>query len=103
MGLHAPRSWPTPRNVRFRRALRQVDAILFAIIQERRGSQEDRGDFLSMLLETRDSETGMGIDDQQVRDEAMTIFLAGHETTANGPRRTGGRPMRHPPVHERRA
>src|SRR5258707_14770289 len=53
MGLHAPLSWPTPRNVRFRRALRQVDAILFALIQERRGSQEDRGDLLSMLLETR--------------------------------------------------
>ncbi len=103
MGLHAPPSWPTPRNLRFRRALRQVDAILFAIIQERRGSQEDRGDFLSMLLETRDSETGMGIDDQQVRDEAMTIFLAGHETTANALSWTWDLLMRHPAVYERLA
>jgi cytochrome P450 len=103
MGLRAPRSWPTPANLRFRRALRQVDAILFAIIQERRGSQEDRGDFLSMLLETRDSETGAGMDDQQVRDEAMTIFLAGHETTANALSWAWDLLMRHPEVYERLA
>ena len=101
MGLHAPRSWPTPRNVRFRRALRQVDAILFALIQERRGSEEDRGDFLSMLLETRDAETGREMDDQQIRDEAMTIFLAGHETTANALSWTWDLVMRHPAVYER--
>jgi len=103
MGLRAPRSWPTPTNLRFRRALRQVDAILFAIIQERRGRQEDRGDFLSMLLETRDSETGAGMDDQQVRDEAMTIFLAGHETTANALSWTWDLLMRHPEIYERLA
>jgi cytochrome P450 len=101
MGLRAPRSWPTPSNLRFRRALRQVDAILFAIIQERRGSEEDRGDFLSMLLETRDSDTGAGMDDQQVRDEAMTIFLAGHETTANALSWTWDLLMRHPEIYER--
>lgn len=103
MGLHAPRSWPTPDNLRFHRALRQVDAILFAIIQERRESKEDRGDFLSMLLETRDPETGMGMDDQQLRDEAMTIFLAGHETTANALSWTWDLVMRHPQVYERLA
>lgn len=103
MGLHAPRSWPTPSNLRFRRALRQVDAILFAIIQQRRGSAEDRGDFLSMLLETRDPDTGQGMDDQQIRDEAMTIFMAGHETTANALSWTWDLLMRHPDVYERLA
>ncbi|MGZ3637328.1 MAG: cytochrome P450 [Ktedonobacterales bacterium] len=103
MGLHAPRSWPTPSNLRFRRALRQVDAVLFAIIQQRRGSTEDRGDFLSMLLETRDPETGQGMDDQQIRDEAMTIFMAGHETTANALSWTWDLLMRHPEVYERLA
>jgi cytochrome P450 len=103
MGLRAPRSWPTPANLRFRRALRQVDAILYAIIQERRGSEEDRGDFLSMLLETRDSETGAGMDDDQIRDEAMTIFLAGHETTANALSWTWDLLMRHPKSYERLA
>lgn len=103
MGLHAPRSWPTPANLRFRRALRQVDAILFAIIQQRRGSAEDHGDFLSMLLETRDPETGQGMDDQQIRDEAMTIFMAGHETTANALSWTWDLLMRHPDVYERLA
>jgi cytochrome P450 len=103
MGLRAPRSWPTPSNLRFRRALRQVDAILFAIIEERRGSKEDRGDFLSMLLETRDSESGAGMDDQQVRDEAMTIFLAGHETTANALSWSWDLLMRHSEIYERLA
>ncbi len=103
MGLHTPRSWPTPANLRFRRALRQVDAVLFAIIQERRGSAEDRGDFLSMLLEARDPETGQGMDDQQIRDEAMTIFMAGHETTANALSWTWDILMRHPDVYERLA
>jgi cytochrome P450 len=103
MGLRAPRSWPTPSNLRFRRALREVDASLYAIIQERRGSEEDRGDFLSMLLETRDAETGAGMDNQQVRDEAMTIFLAGHETTANALSWTWYLLMRHPEIYERLA
>ncbi len=103
MGLRAPRSWPTPGNLRFRRALRQVDSILFAIIQDRNGGEEDRGDFLSMLLETRDPETGAGMDDRQVRDEAMTIFLAGHETTANALSWTWDLLMRHPEVYERLA
>ncbi len=103
MGLRAPRSWPTPTNLRFRRSLRQVDDILFAIIHERRGSEEDRGDFLSMLLETRDADTGAGMDDQQIRDEAMTIFLAGHETTANALSWTWDLLMRHPQIYDRLA
>jgi cytochrome P450 len=54
------------------------------MIAERRRSGEDRGDLLSMLLHARDVEgDGQGMDDRQIRDEMMTLFLAGHETTAN--------------------
>ncbi|HWQ33087.1 MAG TPA: cytochrome P450 [Blastocatellia bacterium] len=75
---------PLPSNRRFFRAKQKLDSIIYRIINERRKSGEDRGDFLSMLLMARDDEGGTGrMTDEQVRDEAMTIFLAGHETTAN--------------------
>jgi cytochrome P450 len=75
---------PLPRTIRFQRALRQLDRTIYTIIEERRASGEDRGDLLSMLLMAVDEEgDGGGMNDRQLRDEAMTIFLAGHETTAN--------------------
>lgn len=73
---------PTPLNLRNRRAVAQLDAILYRIIRERRARGGDRVDLLSMLLATQD-EDGGSMSDQQIRDEAMTLFLAGHETTAN--------------------
>src|SRR3954471_18018465 len=67
-----------------REAREQLDAIIYGMIAERRRSPSDRGDLLSMLLMAQDEEgDGRGMTDVQVRDEAMTIFLAGHETTAN--------------------
>jgi len=72
---------PTPENRRVRRSLAQLDEIVMRIIGERRKSPGD--DLLSMLMEARDADTGEAMDDRQLRDEAMTIFLAGHETTAN--------------------
>jgi len=75
---------PTPRRRRFARARARLDAVIFRLIAERRASQEDRGDLLSMLLAATDTEgDGGGMTDVQVRDEAMTLFIAGHETTAN--------------------
>lgn len=75
---------PLPSNLRFRRARARLDATIFRIIAERRSSGEDRGDLLSMLLLAQDVEgDGSGMSDLQLRDEAMTLFLAGHETTAN--------------------
>jgi cytochrome P450 len=74
---------PTLRNVRERRALRELDAILHRVIQERRASGKDTGDLLSMLLMAVDEDDGGQMTNQQLRDELMTIFLAGHETTAN--------------------
>jgi cytochrome P450 len=60
---------------------RKIDNVVYRIISERRASGEDRGDLLSMLLAARD-EDGSQMTDRQLRDEVMTLFLAGHETTA---------------------
>ena len=74
---------PSPSNLRARRVIRRLDEVLYRIIRERRAVGVDAGDFLSMLLLARDEGDGGTMTDQQVRDEAMTILLAGHETTAN--------------------
>jgi cytochrome P450 len=73
---------PTPHNLQFRRELRRLDELVARVIEERRCSGEDRGDLLSMLLAAVDEESGTSMSDQQLRDEIMTIVLAGHETTA---------------------
>jgi cytochrome P450 len=73
---------PLPANVRFRRALGELDAVVYRIIADRRQSQRDEADLLSMFLSARDEETGAGMTDQQLRDEVMTMLLAGHETTS---------------------
>ena len=72
---------PTLAHRRFNRSARQIDDIVYRIIEERRRSGYDQGDLLSMLLEAHD-EDGSQMSDQQLRDEVMTLFLAGHETTA---------------------
>ncbi|HWS73272.1 MAG TPA: cytochrome P450 [Thermoanaerobaculia bacterium] len=77
------RKLPLPRIRRFHRAIERLDSTIFRIIEERRATGEDRGDLLSMLLLARDEDDGGAMSDRQVRDEVMTLFLAGHETTAN--------------------
>lgn len=79
----APEWVPTPTNLATNRAVRRLDAILYRVVAARRASGEDRGDLLSMLLKASDPETGGRMDDAQLRDELMTLFMAGHETTAN--------------------
>ena len=71
---------PTPGNRRLNAATRRLDDVVYRIIRERK-PDEDRGDLLSMLLLARD-EHGEGLTERQVRDEVMTLLLAGHETTA---------------------
>lgn len=78
-----PISVPTPRNRRLQLAIRALDQVVYRMIAERRTLQTDRGDLLSMLLLAQDEETGQGMNDRQVRDEVLTLLLAGHETTAN--------------------
>ncbi|HEX8337642.1 MAG TPA: cytochrome P450 [Pyrinomonadaceae bacterium] len=72
---------PTPAHLRFNRNVRNIDRFVYRLIEERRASREDTGDLLSMLLAAQD-EDGSSMTDRQLRDELMTIFLAGHETTA---------------------
>jgi cytochrome P450 len=81
--LKAPESWPTPANQRYRAALAFLERTVYAMIAERRRSGERPADLLSMLIEAEDADTGERMDDRQIRDEAMTIFFAGHETTAS--------------------
>lgn len=75
---------PTPANRRFVQALAQIDAFLTDLIESRSRSGElgQRGDLLDQLLQASDPESGRGMSVQQLRDEMVTIFLAGHETTA---------------------
>jgi cytochrome P450 len=77
-----PRFLPTPENRRFRRAVGVLDGVVEAMVGARR-TAEARDDLLSMLVAARDPETGRGMDDRQLRDEILTVLLAGHETTAN--------------------
>ena len=72
---------PTSTHRRFNRAAREIDEIVYRLIAERRTSGSDEGDLLSMLLAAHD-EDGSQMNDKQLRDEVMTLFLAGHETTA---------------------
>ena len=80
--VEIPQWVPTPANRRLRHALTTLDSIVYQMIATRRRSGEVAGDLLSMLMAARDEETGAGMSDRQLRDEVMTIFLAGHETTA---------------------
>jgi cytochrome P450 len=74
---------PLPQARSFNKARDTLNAVIYGIINERRQSGEDTGDLLSMLLAARDEDDGGSMTDVQVRDEALTLFLAGHETTSN--------------------
>lgn len=77
-----PLWFPTPANLRFRRAVARLDEVVFTLIEERRQRGDFEGDdVLSMLLSVRD-EDGVGMTDRQLRDEVMTLLVAGHESTA---------------------
>jgi len=81
--LRIPASWPTPRNRRAEREFALLDSMVYRIIAERRdkGRVNHGGDLLSMLMGAMD-EDGSQMTPKQLRDETMTLFLAGHETTA---------------------
>jgi cytochrome P450 len=72
---------PTPQAWRYRRARRQLNEVVFGLIRRRREEGRDAGDLLSRLLAAQD-EDGTRMSDQQLRDESVTLMLAGHETTA---------------------
>jgi cytochrome P450 len=75
---------PIPGLMRFKRARRRLDTVVYRMIQDHRAAGIDSGDLLSMLLASRDEEDDhSGMTDEQLRDEVLTIFLAGYETVAN--------------------
>lgn len=80
--LDIPLSVPTPANKRFMEAIDTLDSFIYGIIDRRRQDPGDYDDLLATLLNTRDPETGEGMSRRQLRDEVITIFFAGHETTA---------------------
>lgn len=73
---------PVPLNRRKQRAVDMINPILYQLIADHRKGGADKGDLLSMFLQSRDEETGEGMSDFQIRDELMTMFIAGHETSA---------------------
>jgi cytochrome P450 len=75
-----PDAIPIPGNLRYRSAVRRLDGVVHRIIDEHR-DHDGRGDLLGLLMQARD-EDGHAMTDEQLRDEAITILLAGHETTA---------------------
>jgi cytochrome P450 len=77
-----PEKVPIPKTPRLRRSIRHLDGVIHEIIRHRRAHRSATQDLLQTLLDTQD-ESGSGMSDEQVRDEVMTLFLAGHETTAN--------------------
>lgn len=79
--VQIPQWIPTPANRRLRGAIRDLDSIIYDFIRQRRASTEQRDDLLSRLLHARDMDH-TGMTDRQLRDECVTIFLAGQETTA---------------------
>ena len=81
--LDWPESIPTPTTLRFRRAVRHFDELVYEALKERRKATDPPDDLLTMLMKASDPETGEGLTDLELRDEVVTIMGAGHETTAN--------------------
>jgi len=81
--LTLPLYVPTPANQKFKRALGTIDDVIYGIIHQRRAAPSERNDLLDMLLKARDDSSDEKMTDKQIRDEVITVFSAGHETTAN--------------------
>ncbi len=92
---------PLPANRRSRRARAVLDDVVYGLIGERRAGPRGGDDLLAMLLDAQDEETGVGMTDEEVRDEAMTLLLAGHETTAVALAWTWALLAEHPDVEAR--
>jgi cytochrome P450 len=92
---------PTPYHRRFLAAVAAIDAVIYRFVHDRSAARVGNGAMLDELLEARDPETGRGMDEKSLRDEVVTLFLAGHETTANALTWTWYLLDRHPGIRER--
>ncbi|WP_080054920.1 cytochrome P450 [Spirosoma aerolatum] len=99
--IRFPMHWPTPNNKRFRKAAVLVDEFIYGVIEQRRRQKLEQDDLLSMFLTAEDEETGERMSDQQLRDECVTLFSAGHETTAISMAWTLYLLSQHPNIQER--
>ena len=79
--LQLPEWVPTPNRIKERQILKEMDEVFFSVIENRRKKQVQHEDLLSMLMDARDEDTGETMSNRQLRDEILTIFVAGHETT----------------------
>ncbi len=96
--LRSPMWMPTPSNLQLNKAIRRLDEIIYGIIEQRRSSGVQQHDLLAMLMEAEDVETGDRMSNQQLRDEVVTLMLAGTETSANALSWTFSLLMQHPEV-----
>lgn len=99
--VSTPAGWPTPGNKRAAAARQEVYDIVDDLIERRRSHPSGGQDLLSLLLEAQDPEGGAGLDDDEVRDQALIFLLAGHETTATSLTFTLHLLGRHPDVQQR--
>jgi len=96
-----PAFLPTPRNLRFHRALAALDQAVYQMIASRKRAGDPGDDLLGMLLAARDAETGQPMSERQVRDELMTMLVAGHETVASALTWTWMLLAQNPPARQR--
>ncbi|GAP62918.1 hypothetical protein ARMA_1341 [Ardenticatena maritima] len=101
MAIYPERWIPTPAGRRFERAVAALDEIVYGIIEQRRRANQPREDLLGLLMRARYEDDGTFMDDTMLRDEVMTIFLAGHETTATALTWTWMLLSQHPDVRRR--
>ena len=73
---------PTPYNLKWKRAVKRLDGIVYGLIAARRRAGAGSGEILDRLIDARDEETGEGMEETQIRDEVVTLMMAGHETSA---------------------
>ena len=99
--INIPFWMPTPKNFRLKEQKQVLDDIIEDIIRKRRKSAMQHEDLLGMLMEVEDADTAERMTDRQLRDELLTLFLAGHETTANALTFTLYNLSQHPEVEQR--
>ncbi len=99
--ISIPEWLPTAENRDMKKGMAVLDKAIQSFIDERRKSQEDKGDLLAMLMAAQDEENGIGMTDKQLRDECLTIFGAGHETTSTALTWTFYLLSQHPEVEEK--
>lgn len=82
--INLPLWVPSPKNLKFKKSVKVIDNLVFDLIKRKRASNDSANDLTQMLIDVQDQDTHEKMNDQEIRDELMTIFAAGHETTAVG-------------------